>query len=109
MRLWIQRSALAMAIVLALAACAADGGTPATVADPSDTGEATTTSQAPSSPTEASGGGETTTSTPVEATDPPPQVEGTAAPDFALALSDGSEFSLSDEQKPVYLVFWAEW
>ena len=31
------------------------------------------------------------------------------APDFTLALDDGSEFVLSDEQKPVYVVFWAEW
>ncbi len=29
--------------------------------------------------------------------------------DFELALADGSTFRLSDEQKPVYLVFWAEW
>jgi hypothetical protein len=31
------------------------------------------------------------------------------APDFTLALDDGSEFVLSAEQKPVYVVFWAEW
>ena len=29
--------------------------------------------------------------------------------DFTFALADGSEFALSAEQKPVYLVFWAEW
>jgi hypothetical protein len=109
MRLWLQRSALAMAIVLALVACAADGGTPAGVAVPSDTSDSTTTSQASSSTTDVSGGGEGTTSTPVEVTDPPPQVEGPAAPDFTFAMADGSAFSLSDEQKPVYLVFWAEW
>ncbi len=34
---------------------------------------------------------------------------GPAAPDFELTLGDGSTFRLSDEQKPVYLVFWAEW
>jgi len=26
-----------------------------------------------------------------------------------MTLDDGSEFTLSAEQKPVYLVFWAEW
>ncbi len=31
------------------------------------------------------------------------------ASDFALTLSDGTEFTLSGEDRPVYLVFWAEW
>ena len=34
---------------------------------------------------------------------------GPAAPDFELTLGDGSTFRLSDEQKPVSLVFCAEW
>ena len=38
-----------------------------------------------------------------------PSFDGPAAPDFDLALSDGSTFLLSDEEKPVYIVFWAEW
>lgn len=55
-------------------------------------------------------GGETDApDTTVTAIEPPPEVEGPPAPDFALALADGSEFMLSVEQKPVYLVFWAEW
>lgn len=36
-------------------------------------------------------------------------VDGPPAPDFALALDDGRGFILSEEQKPVYMVFWAEW
>jgi hypothetical protein len=36
-------------------------------------------------------------------------VEGPSAPDFTLALGTGGEFSLSAEEKPVYMVFWAEW
>ena len=36
-------------------------------------------------------------------------VDGPAAPDFTVTLDDGTEFTLSEEQKPVYLVFWAEW
>jgi hypothetical protein len=31
------------------------------------------------------------------------------APDFTLALAGGGDFVLGDEQKPVYLIFWAEW
>jgi len=35
--------------------------------------------------------------------------DGPAAPDFELELSDGSTFVLSEAQKPIYMVFWAEW
>ena len=31
------------------------------------------------------------------------------APDFTLALGNGGTFTLSAEQRPVYMVFWAEW
>ena len=31
------------------------------------------------------------------------------APDFTLDLGDGGSYTLSDGEKPVYLVFWAEW
>ncbi len=34
---------------------------------------------------------------------------GDAAPDFTLGLGDGGTFVLSEEARPVYLVFWAEW
>ena len=98
MQHWIRRSALAAVIVLSVAACAGDGGAEATV-PPTTT---TATSQAP-------GAGGEDTSTTLGVTAAPPQIEGPAAPDFVFALADGSSFSLSDEQKPVYLVFWAEW
>jgi len=38
-----------------------------------------------------------------------PAIEGTPAPDFSLAMGDGSTFVMSEAAKPVYLVFWAEW
>lgn len=38
-----------------------------------------------------------------------PPVDGPEAPNFEMSLADGTAFSLTDEQKPVYLVFWAEW
>ena len=37
------------------------------------------------------------------------EVPGESAPDFTMALADGTDFTLSAEQKPVYMVFWAEW
>ena len=40
---------------------------------------------------------------------PEPQPEGPVAPDFTLALEPSGEFVLSQEVKPVYMVFWAEW
>ena len=45
---------------------------------------------------------------PAESVRPLPD-DAPPAPDFTLALDDGSEFVLSAEQKPVYMVFWAEW
>jgi hypothetical protein len=38
-----------------------------------------------------------------------PLPEGPAAPDFSLALEPSGEFVLSQEVKPVYMIFWAEW
>lgn len=51
----------------------------------------------------------TTGPTSTAATTAPVVVDGPPAPDFSLALADGTEFTLSAEQKPVYMVFWAEW
>ena len=112
MQHWIRRSALAAVIVLSVAACAGDGGAEANLAPTTTTATSqaptTATSQAPGSTTGAGAGGEDTSTT-LGVTAAPPQIEGPAAPDFVFALADGSSFSLSDEQKPVYLVFWAEW
>ena len=56
-------------------------------------------------------GSETSTTAAATATTAatPPTVDGPPAPDFTLALADGTDFVLSEEQKPVYMVFWAEW
>jgi hypothetical protein len=55
--------------------------------------------------------GTTTTSEATETTMPGPPPEGPPAPDFTLALGeDGSDtFTLSQESKPVFMIFWAEW
>lgn len=44
--------------------------------------------------------------------DPAPASENatsTTAPDFTLALGNGGTFTLSEESRPVFMVFWAEW
>lgn len=108
---WRRTAAVGLVLLMLLSACATgeDSGTSAPpVADTPTT-----------RPAEPAGSGESTTSTQGETATPtegdtsptaaPPQIEGPAAPDFTFALADGSNFVLSEEQKPVYLVFWAEW
>ena len=38
-----------------------------------------------------------------------PSFDGPPAPDFELDLNDGTKFTLAGEEKPVFMVFWAEW
>ena len=55
---------------------------------------------------------EGSSSTPSSSTSPSPSTVTevrAVAPDFALGLGDGGTFVLSEEVRPVYLVFWAEW
>jgi len=61
--------------------------TPETSATTETTGETPTTIQAPDAPAS----------------------DRMVAPDFTLALGSGGAFTLSESEKPVYLVFWAEW
>ena len=99
---------LLVGFALVLAACgdsadsaAESDGATVTVAAPSET----TATEAPDDP----GSDAAVESTTSSAATAGPSFDGPPAPDFEMALSDGSTFSLSDEQKPVYLVFWAEW
>ncbi len=78
-----------VAVLLLLAACTT-AGEPSTTPAPSTT--ATTSA--------------TTTAAPVSTSTTEPPV---LAPDFTLALGDGGEFTLTGTDKPVYLIFWAEW
>jgi len=89
------------AAVLTLALLAACGGAPTAT-----TGEATTTTEpdVTSSPV-ATTYGQTTVTTQA----PPTTPAGDPAPDFNLQLGDGSTFVLSAEQRPLFMVFWAEW
>ncbi len=100
-----RRVTTAVALVVLLAACG--GG----VAD-APTEVPTTADPATSAPTTAGAtdsGSPATTAAADQGEDTTSQPDGPAAPDFTLALGDGGSFTLSAEQKPVYLVFWAEW
>jgi hypothetical protein len=108
------RSVLALALVIT--GCGGTGSQPETSGEPPSSATTGTVAAEPSpSATDSPGttavpGSTAVTTIPVAApttTRVPP--EGPAAPDFALALGEGGEFRLSDEQKPVYMVFWAEW
>jgi len=53
---------------------------------------------------------ETGTSTTLASEGPSTTASGRpVAPDFTLELNDGGAYTLSEGEKPVYLVFWAEW
>lgn len=95
-------------LALALAACGT-GETGVTVT----TANETQTTEAPVEPSEATTETESTPAATEGANEDPSDVssgvDGPAAPDFTLALGDGSSFTLSDTDRPVYLVFWAEW
>ncbi len=82
-------------LTMVVAACGAE---PSPIA----IGEPVPTTPAPSSEPAAPTGSGVTTTVPAE-----PQ--GPIAPDFALTLGDGGTFTLSEGEKPVYMVFWAEW
>jgi hypothetical protein len=79
----------------------------ATASAPSSTADDTSaaTSEAPSD--SAAPNQPAATSEPSETSEP--SFDGPPAPDFELVLSDGSTFRLSGEEKPVYMIFWAEW
>lgn len=93
--------------ILILALVAACGGTP--VQDPG-----TTTAVPETSTTQEPAEDPATTDTPAGAEDDTGPTTTTSsgrpvAPDFTLELGDGGEYTLSEAEKPVYLVFWAEW
>lgn len=74
---------------------------------PDPAGDTAPAATAPSSAASAGSEG-SSSSSPTEAPERE-RPEGPDAPDFTLALGEGGSFTLSEEQKPVYMVFWAEW
>ncbi len=97
---WMRKPLMLVAtLVIVAAACA--GGTAGDT--PSSTSIASSPATSTTAPTPSS-----TSSTTVSDGDAPAP-DGPTAPDFTLALADGGTFVLSQEPKPVYLIFWAEW
>lgn len=93
-----------LALALIASACAQPTSESAST---SSTAPTTSTAADTATPTEA-------TSTPpvsgdTSTTRPPANPDRDPAPDFGLTLSDGTEYQLANEVRPVYLVFWAEW
>ena len=106
------------ALVLALiaAACgAADGDVAALPPDDSSTppvvssGDPVPTDDTVSADTEQADEGAPPDETDDVVERPEPNPDRELAPDFSLGLSDGSTFVLSQEVRPVFMVFWAEW
>ncbi len=94
-----------VAVVLLASACGGVATEVSSAVEPI-AGAVTTVSET----TPAPAGATDTTGPSVSEPEPSPSgVDGPAAPDFSLVLSDGSTFTLSEGSKPVYMVFWAEW
>ncbi len=89
-----------LSFVLGSCASPAESGTTSTSDQTSPT--TTESSPAPTDPPD-----EATTTSQSQATD---TTSGRPlAPDFTLELGDGGTYVLSEGERPVYLVFWAEW
>ena len=100
---------LVLSLTLLAAACGGTDAVPATTSAPAVTSTtagsetaapATETTAAPDSTENPD-----TTTTTTEAL----RAEAPVAPAFVTTLSDGSQFDMSAHDRPVYLVFWAEW
>jgi hypothetical protein len=97
------------ALVVAACSGSADGGSSDTSAANTAAGTvaSSTIAQEPSSDTSEPTPSSTEAPTTSSEAKPPP--EGPPARDFTLALEPSGEFVLSQEVKPVYMIFWAEW
>ncbi len=95
-------------VVLVLIAAACGGGSAVTTVTSAPSAPAGSVTEAPDS-TEAPGATEAPDTTAGTVETEAPRTDGTPAPDFTTILADGSTFSLGEHDKPLYLVFWAEW
>ena len=100
-----------MVVLLAVAAAACGGADDSAATETSANGTLPSTAapQSTETPAEENGSVAAPTGGDGAVAPDPPSFDGPPAPNFELALADGSSFVLSDEQKPVYLIFWAEW
>lgn len=104
----MRRTLLALVVISMMAvACGddssarPDGEAGSTTTAPADATPSTVTPTT-SAPTTGTAGQTSSTTTTVSDDRP-------VAPDFSLDLGAGGTFVLSEETRPVYLVFWAEW
>jgi hypothetical protein len=95
----MRKTALVSLIVLAFGAC----GSGVVATEPSPSVTDAPAAEAPGSP-EA-----TQPATGEPSAHPAIPDDAADAPDFTLLLGDGTSYTLSEDPKPVYLVFWAEW
>lgn len=105
---------VSLVVGLALVAAACGGGdgetvTPAEATPTTQGGDATPATASPSTEPGTSPATEPTEATQPSAERPAPDPTREIAPDFSLPLGDGSTFVLSEEIRPVFMVFWAEW
>lgn len=104
----MRRAFLALsASLLIAAACGDSPATNPTVAPTTSVVTSPTTTSPVVTPTLPGSPPTTAASTTTTSTRPRP--DGDAAPDFTLALGEGGSFTLSEETRPVFLLFWAEW
>jgi hypothetical protein len=98
-----RRFSLVLSVVaVVLVACgSATGGVATTIT--SDAELETTTALPTTAPSEAPSATTAEAQTSTTLSDRP------IAPDFTLELGTGGSYTLSQSEKPVYLVFWAEW
>lgn len=106
------RAAALACLALVVSACAG-GAAPASPttsqADPSDLSPVTTVGEAPPETASPAPTDPAPTTDASSSERPPPDPDRPIAPDFSLELADGSTFVLSQETRPVFMVFWAEW
>ena len=100
----MRKTALVSLIVLAFGAC----GSGVVATEPSPSVTDAPAADAPAA--EAPGSPEATQPATGEPSAHPAIPDDAAdAPGFTLLLGDGTSYTLSEDPKPVYLVFWAEW
>jgi hypothetical protein len=108
----MRRIALFLVVLTLAAACSsADGDAPETEVASSQATEESSAITRDSTATSDSIGDQGASLVPNETIAPEksPPPEGPAAPDFIMALGDGGSFTLSEQAKPVYMIFWADW
>ena len=108
------RAAALACLALVVSACAGGAAPASPTSSQADTSNLSpvTTAGAEEAPPETSSPVTTDSSPTSDAPSterPAPDPDRPIAPDFSLELADGSTFVLSQETRPVFMVFWAEW